>query len=253
MRDVLNSLTSAGSAAALLLPQGSSRFTPAFAASYNAAAGAALSATKVAALVHAQRIDEELSEVQGRASPTSDSVSSGSGFATPMSTLQDDAESVSSAPVAVSPSPIHSRSEEGDIGTPLPQATAGMGSAVCFDTPALPSGAIFAQQHVPQWRAGGPVLHRAGDGSLQLSFDGDHVVPDALSKALKTAFPMLLQATMHDAHMIETGDAGEHWTITGKDNDVIMCRGEGFGSPKPVMKVPSPLPALVHVNSHTTL
>ena len=97
------------------------------------------------------------------------------------------------------------------------------------------------------------ILHRAGDGSLQLSFDGDHVVPDALSKALKTAFPMLLQATMHDAHMIETGDAGEHWTITGKDNDVIMCRGEGFGSPKPVMKVPSPLPALVHVNSHTTL
>ena len=125
------------------------------------------------------------------------------------------------------------------MGTPLPQATAGMGSAVCFDTPALPSRAICAQQHVPQWRAGGPVVHRAGDGSLQLSFDGGNVVPDAVSKALKTAFPMLLQATMHDAHMIETGDAGEHWTITGKDNDVIMCRGEGFGSPKPVMKVPT--------------
>jgi hypothetical protein len=112
-----------------------------------------------------------------------------------------------------------------------------MGSVLCFDTPALPSGAIFAQQHVPQWRAGGPLLHRTGSGSLQLSFDGDHVVPDAISKALMTAFPMLVQATMHDAHMLETGDAGESWTITGSDNGVTMCRGEGFGSSKPVMKV----------------
>jgi hypothetical protein len=241
MRDVLSCLTSAGSSAALLLPHGSSRFSPAFAASYNAAADAALSASKMAALMHVQRIDEELSEVQGRVSPTSDSMSSCSGFATPMSTLQDDAgadaESVSSAAVAVSPSPIHSRSDEGELSTPLPQASVSMGSAICFDTPALPSGAIFAQTHVPQWRAGGPIMHRSSGGSLQLNFDGDHVVPDALSKALSTAFPQLVQATMNDAIMVETGDAGENWAITGNDNGVIMCRGEGFGSPKPVMKV----------------
>jgi hypothetical protein len=238
MRDVLSSLNSAGSSAAMLLPQSSTRFSHAFAA--NSAAGAALSASKMAALAHVQRIDEELSEVQGRVSPTSDSMSSCSGFATPLSTLQDDAiadaESVSSAAVAVSPSPIRTRSDDGELSTPLPQASASMGSAICFDTPALPSGAIFAQSHVPQWRAGGPVLHRTSGGSLQLSFDGDHVVPDALSHALKTAFPMLVQATLHDAHMVETGDAGENWTITGNDNGVVMCRGEGFGSTKPVMK-----------------
>jgi hypothetical protein len=238
VRDVLNTLTGAGSAAALLLPQGSSRFSPAFAASFNAAA---LSATKVASLIQAQRIDEELSEVQGRGSPTSDSVSTGSGFATPMSTLQDDANtdagSISTAPAAISPSPIRSRSDEGDLSTPLPQASANLGSMICFDTPALPSGAIIAQHHVPQWRAGGPLLHRTAGGSLQLSFDGHHVVPDALSNALKTAFPMLLQATAHDVQMLETGDAGPNWTVTGNDNGVIMCRGEGFGCSKPVMKV----------------
>jgi hypothetical protein len=238
VRDVLNTLTGAGTAAALLLPHGSSRFTPAFAASYNAAA---LSATKVAALIQAQRIDEELSEVHGRTSPTSDSISSCSGFATPLSTLQDDAnvetEIVFQAPAAVSPSPIRSRRDEGECSTPLPQASAEMGSGVCFDTPALPSGAIFAQEHVPQWRQGGPLLHRTGGGGLQLSFDGGHVVPDALSKALKAAFPMLLQATQEDAQMLETGDAGLNWTITGNDNGVIMCRGEGFGCSKPVMKV----------------
>jgi hypothetical protein len=253
MRDVLSCLTSAGSSAALLLPHGSSRFSPAFAASYNAAADAALSASKMAALMQVQRIDEELSEVHGRVSPTSDSMSSCSGFATPMSTLQDDAvadaESVSSAVVAVSPSPIRSRSDEGELSTPLPQASASMGSAICFDTPALPSGAIFAQTHVPQWRAGGPIMHRSSGGSLQLNFDGDHVVPDALSKALSTAFPQLVQATMNDANMVETGDAGENWAITGNDNGVIMCRGEGFGSPKPVMKVCLTLHTALHRDS----
>ncbi len=242
MRDVLNTLTGAGSAGALLLPQGSSRFSPAFAASYNAAT---LSASKVASLIQAQRIDEELSEVHGRASPASDSISSCSGFATPMSTLQDDvnadAESVSSAPAPVSPSPIRAHSNDGELSTPLPQASSNMGSMICFDTPALPSGAIIAQHHVPQWRAGGPLLHRAVGGSLQLSFDGEHVVPDAVSQALKTAFPMLLQATMQDAQMLETGDAGVGWTITGSDNGVVMCRGEGFGCSKPVMKARPPL------------
>ncbi len=130
-----------------------------------------MSASKVAALVQAQRIDEELSEVggrtlalvpahtrihtrthpqvQGRASPTSDTISSCSGFATPLSTMDDDADADNQLQrAAVSPSPIHSLPNDDELSTPPPEASAGLGSAICFDTPALPTGAIIAQQHV---------------------------------------------------------------------------------------------------------
>ena len=90
---------------------------------------------------------------------------------------------------------------------------------------------------MPSWRAGGPVLHRLGSSGLQLSFDGDHVVPDVVSAQLRQAFPLLLQATAHDARMVQTGDPGDNWTVTGVDNGVTMCRGDGFGCSKPVMKV----------------
>ena len=67
--------------------------------------------------------------------------------------MDDDADADADADnqlqrAAVSPSPIHSLPNDDELSTPPPEASEGLGAAICFDTPALPTGAIIAQQHV---------------------------------------------------------------------------------------------------------